>query len=264
MKLGLEAGKDTLDLAVAHGVPGVPVSAGDLVNKGVDETLVPLRERGLAVCQIGAFGFNALKVDPAQRRVLEAVIPLAAQTRCPYIVIGPGNYQAAAFGAADRRNFSVEALDEMAKALEPLVALAEEHGAKLSIEAYLKGAVNGADRFLDLWGRLRSPALCVNIDPTSLYDFADLVDPSSLIEDLCTKLAGHYGLIHVKEVGLADGFHLHAGLVPLGDGPTDWAHFLRLALPHLPEDSWLILEHVQSAAEAERSLSLLRTALPTR
>jgi sugar phosphate isomerase/epimerase len=115
MKLGLEAGKDTLDLAVAHGVQGVPVSAGDLVNKGVDATLSPLRERGLAVC----------------------------------------------------------------------------------------------------------------------------------------------GLIHVKEVGLAEGFHLHAGLVPLGDGPTDWAHFLRLALPHLPADSWLILEHVQ-AADAARSLSLLR------
>lgn len=263
MKLGLEAGKETLDLAVAHGVPGVPVSAADLVNKGVDATLSPLRERGLAVCQIGAFGFNALRVDPEQRRVLEAVIPLAAQTGCPYIVIGPGNYHASAFGATDRRNFSPEALDEMATVLAPLMALAEAHGAKLSIEAYLKGAVNGAERFLDLWGRVQSAALCVNVDPSSLYDFADLVDPSPLIEDLCARLAGHYGLIHVKEVGLAEGFHLHAGLVPLGDGPTDWAHFLSLSLPHLPEDSWPILEHVQSAAEAERSLSLLRAALPT-
>lgn len=261
MKLGLEAGKDTLDLALAHGVQGVPVSAGDLVNKGVDATLSPLREQGLAVCQIGAFGFNALRVDPEQRRILEAVIPLAAQTGCPYIVIGPGNYHPSAFGAVDKRNFTGEALDEMATVLEPLVALAEEHGAKLSIEAYLKGAVNGAERFLDLWGRLQSPAICVNIDPTSLYDFGDMVDPTPFIEGLCPKLAGHYGLIHVKEVGLAEGFHLHAGLVPLGDGPTDWAHFLRLSLPHLPADSWLILEHVQSAAEAERSLSLLRRAL---
>lgn len=84
-----------------------------------------------------------------------------------------------------------------------------------------------------------------------------------MIEDLCARLAGHYGLIHVKEVGLAEGFHLHAGLLPLGDGPTDWAHFLRLSLPHLPADSWLILERVQSAAEAARSLAFLQKALQT-
>jgi sugar phosphate isomerase/epimerase len=260
MRLGLEAGKDTLDLAVKQGIRGVPIYAAGLVADGVEATLAPLVERGLEVCQIGAFGFNALRVDPEQRRILVAAIPLAAQTGCPYIVIGPGNYQAAAFAATDPNNFTDAALDEMAEALAPLLALAEEHGVYLTIEAYLKGAISSPERFLALQKRTGSPALKSNIDVTSLYDFHDLVDPSTLIERVCTELAGHYGLVHLKEVALSEGFHLHAGLVPLGQGPTDWAEILRLTAPHLPADSWVVLEHVQSADEAEASLSLLREA----
>lgn len=63
MRLGVEVGKHTHDVAVGHGIRGVPISADQLVNAGVAETLAPLNERGLQVCQIGAFGFNPLSVD---------------------------------------------------------------------------------------------------------------------------------------------------------------------------------------------------------
>ena len=63
MRLGLEAGKYTLDLAAELGIAGVPISAGSLVEEGVEATLAPLRERGLQVCQIGAFGYNPLSTD---------------------------------------------------------------------------------------------------------------------------------------------------------------------------------------------------------
>lgn len=260
MRLGLEAGQHTLDLAVELGIQGVPIQAAQLVNDGVAATLRPLQERGLAVCQIGAFGYNPLNPDAAQQTLLAQAIPLAAETGCPYIVIGPGNYNASAFGATDRRNFTKAALDEMAAALRPLLKLAEQHGAKLSIEAYLKGAICSVERFLALQEKAGSEALKVNIDVTSLYDFRDMVDPADLIQAVCTELAGHYGLGHVKEVALAEGFHIHAGLVPLGEGPTDWAEVLRRMAPHLPEDSWVLLEHVQSPQEARASVALLLDA----
>ncbi|NJN82712.1 MAG: hypothetical protein HC802_10855 [Caldilineaceae bacterium] len=41
MKLGLEAGQATLDIAVDHGVRGAPISAADLVANGVEATLAP-------------------------------------------------------------------------------------------------------------------------------------------------------------------------------------------------------------------------------
>ena len=100
----------------------------------------------------------------------------------------------------------------------------------------------------------------MNVDVTSHYDYADLWDPTDTVRHVCTTLAGHYGLGHIKEVALQDGFHIHAGLSPLGTGPTDWSQVLSLMAPHMPEESWLILEHVLSPEEAASSLSLLREA----
>jgi len=264
MRLGLEAGAHTHDLAVEQGVRGVPISIDQLVNDGVDATLAPLRERGLEVCQIGAFGYNPLSTDreaqAKQTEILEKGIPLAAATGCPYIVFCGGNYHPSGFGAGDARNFTDEALDEMAAILAPMLELAEAHGAKLSIEAYLKTAIYSPGRFLALWERAKSEALVVNIDPTSLYAYWDLWDPTKTVEHVCTALAGHYGLVHLKEIGLYEGFHIQSGLTPIGTGPTDWGQVLRLVAPHVPEDSWVILEHVLSADEGRASLALLREA----
>ncbi|MBC7234634.1 MAG: sugar phosphate isomerase/epimerase [Chloroflexi bacterium] len=264
MRLGIEAGAHTLDVAVEHGIKGVPVSAERLVSLGLEAALAPLRERGLSICQIGAFGFNPLSPDKArqaeQRRILETAIPLTAQTGCPYLVICGGNYDVAAFARADQRNFTNEALDEIAHELEPLLHMAELHGAKIAIELYLKTAVNSAERFLALWERLRSDALCANVDVTSLYTYADIWDPLPLARRTCELLAGHYGLVHIKDVALQDGFHIHIDLAPIGAGVTDWQALLPFFESHIPEDSWAILEHVKTPAEARLSLENLRAA----
>jgi sugar phosphate isomerase/epimerase len=264
MRLGLEAGQLTLELAVEMGIEGVPISAERLVNEGVQATLAPLRERNLQVCQIGAFGFNPLSIDverqAQQAEILRQAIPLAPETGCPYLVICGGNYHPSGFAAGDRRNFSKQALDEVAEALAPLLTLAEQHGVYLSIEPYLKTAIHNPERFLALQERVRSPHLRVNIDVTSLYAYWDLWDPREVVQRTCTMLAGHYGLAHVKEIVLSEGFHIHANLAPLGRGPTNWAEVLRLISPHLPEDSWVILEHVATREECYTSLTTLRAA----
>lgn len=260
MRLGIEAGPYTLAAARELGIHGVPVEAEALVRDGVEVTLAPLRAAGLAVCQIGAFGFNPLALKPAQAELLERVIPLASATGCRYIVINGGNYHPSGFLAADARNFSDDALGQVAQVLAPFVRLAERHDVRLSIEAYLKTAISTPERFLALHKQIDSAALVVNVDVTSLYDFWDLIDPSAAVAHICSTLAGHYGLVHVKEVALNDGFHLHAGLAPLGAGATDWEQFLRLVAPQLPADSWVILEHVSSLDEARQSVAYLRRA----
>jgi sugar phosphate isomerase/epimerase len=262
MRLGLEAGKDTFDLAVELGIRGVPISAGALVEKGVEAALAPLRARGLEVCQIGAFGYNPLSPDAdalaAQTALLQQAIPLAPETGCAYVTINGGNRNPNSFGAYHPYNDTEAALDEVARALAPLLALAEPHGVVLTIEAYLKTAINSAERFLALQARVGSDRLRCNVDVTSLYDYRDLLDPRAKVEQTCSGLAGHYGLGHVKEIALQEGFHIQAGLAPLGQGPTDWAQVLRLMAPHLPDDSWLILEHVRSPEEGRASAAFLR------
>lgn len=263
MRLGIEAGGDTHAAATELGITGVPINAADLVEKGVAETLAPLRDKGLEVCQIGAFGYNPLSTDrdalDRQTAMLEQAIPRVAETGCPYIVICGGNHHPSGFGAWDPRNHSEGAMDEVAARLTPLVSLAAEHGAKLSIEPYLKTAINGPDAFMRLRERMTEPdALVANLDVTSHYDFRDYAHPGPRCAEICNGYAGAYGLGHIKDIGLDDGFHLKMGLAPLGTSPTDWAEVLRMMAPHMPDDSWLILEHVSDLAEARASVAKLR------
>ena len=262
MRLGLEAGVHTLDIAVEQAIAGVPISAEQLVRDGTAATLEPLKARGLSVCQIGAFGFNPLSTDRArqseQAAMLQRAIPLAAETGCPYIVINGGNYHPSGFLAGDRRNFEDAALDEVARALEPMLRLAEQHGVKLSIEPYLKTAINTPERFLKLKAKVGSEALVVNIDVTSLYDYQDMWGAEEKVEHICTTLAGYYGLCHLKGVALAEAFHIHINLAPITEDSTDWAQVIKLVSQHLSDDSWVILEHVASPEEARASIAYLR------
>ena len=264
MRLGLEAGHETLDLAVELGIGGVPIGAAALVEQGVEVVLAPLRERGLQVCQIGAMGFNPVSDDAAgqqhQAAVLRQAIALAGDTGCPYIAIGPGNHHPSGFLHYDERNFNDAALASMAEGLKPMVALAERHHVRLTVEPYLKGVINSPERFKALHALVGSDALRANVDPSSLYDFWDAVAPAAMVDRVCTGLADHLGLVHLKEIGIDQGLHIHMGLMPIGQGRTDWAQLLGAVEPHLPADSWVILEHVLAAEEARASVALIRDA----
>lgn len=263
MRLGIEAGSETLSIAVQENISGVPIFLDQLLQDGVDKTLAPIQENGLEVCQIGAFGFNPLAPDAQMQeatRQLEQGISIAAQVKCPYITITGGNYHPSGFLAGDPRNHDEATLGIIATRLKPVLAIAEAHEVKLTIEPYLKAAINSPEQFLKLKGLLGSDALRINIDVTSLYDYQDMLNPSPKVTHICQQLAGHYGLVHIKDVVLKEGFHIHIDLAPLGSSPTDWSHFLSLVAPHIPKDSWLILEHVANAEEARQSLLILKNA----
>lgn len=265
MRLGIEAGTLTLDIAVNEGILGVPVFADALLRDGIKAHLSPIRERGLEVCQIGAFGFNPLSIDfvnqKNQKEQLERIIPLAVEEiGCPFIVICGGNFHPSGFLFGDPRNNSDDALDRIALELDPFIKLAEKYGAILSVEPYIKTAINTPERFLALNRKVGSDSLRINIDVTSFYGYWEMLDPSSTVQHVCKTLAGHYGLGHIKDLSLTEGFHIHINLAPLGSSSTDWSEVLRLMDPNLPKDSWLILEHVASVDEAHESLMFLRNA----
>ena len=266
MKIALEAGAHTLELAEELGCAGVPIDGGQLVNDGVDATLAPLRDRGLAVAQIGCFMFNPLSTDTGmqqeQEQLLTDAIDRAADTGCHTVVIGPGNYDPSHFGDVDARNFEDDALDLMAAALKPRLEQAAGVGACLSIEPYLKGCINGPERFKALHERCGSPDhLRANIDPSSLYDFHDALFPAAKVAAVCDGFAGHVGVVHIKEVGLDPGFHLHMGLKPVGQGHTDWGDFIDRITPHTAPDTWCILEHIATPEEARATYAALAPLL---
>jgi sugar phosphate isomerase/epimerase len=260
MKLGLELGAPTRDIASELGIRGVPVDGSELRNNSVKATLAMLAEKNLVPCQVGAFGFNALNVSEAERANLEATLPLAVEAGCPYVVINPASYHKNVFTMVDRRSWTEDALDEMARALDGPLKVAERCGAKISIEAINKACIHSPERFLKLKSKVGSDALRCNIDPTSLYGYWELIESKEFITQMCASLAGHYGIVHIKETTLKDGYHIHSEMVPVGEGNTDWAHFLTQIAPHVPADSWVMIEHCATPDEARNSVRLIREA----
>lgn len=261
MRLALEAGSATLELATKHRLAGVAIDAASLED-GV--TVNQLTESGLAAAQIGVPMFNPLNDDAAaldtETRRLGRAIERCGEVHARHIMIGPGNHHSSGFAHWDPRNDSEESLDQYARALEPFRADAERREVNICVEPYLKGVINSPERFRDLKRRLPSAALRCNIDPTSLYQFRDAMDSRDVITRVTRKLADYVGRIHVKEVALAPGFHIHLGLVPLGEGCTDWAELLRMLGDAVPCETWVLLEHIADADECERSMAILRSA----
>jgi sugar phosphate isomerase/epimerase len=264
MKLALEAGPATLDLARELAVPGVPLDADTLLRDGPAAALAPLRERGLAPCQIGAFFFNPLDPDLAARAAaaerVARLIPLAAEAGCPFIAFAAGSRASDIFGGSHPGNLQDNALADAAASLAPLAALASRHSVRLSLEPHVRSVLSTPERGASLCARVGSPALRVTFDVTNFYGFFDLLDPESMRVRCETALAPCCGIVHFKEIALAPGFHLHAGLTPMGSGPTDWRAVLGTAAKIAPADSWLLVEHCGSADEARASIALVRAA----
>ena len=235
-----------------------------MLDKGLAATLAPLQEAALKPCQSGAFFLNPLhpsagELDQAIER-MQRLIPLAAEAGCPWIAFAGGSYNPDIFGGSDPRNLQPRALDDAARVLEPLARLAEKHQVRLSLEPHIRSVLATPERAAELCSKVGSPALRVTWDPSNFYDFFDLIDADPMLERCARALAPWCGLVHFKEVALSGGFHLHAGLVPMGQGRTDWAKALSVVSPIAPRDGWLVVEHCGSEAEAMASIALVRTA----
>jgi len=181
MRLGIECGEHTEAVAKKHGIQGVGIGLDDLVANGVEKTVAPVHEKGFQVCQIGAFGFNALQDSEEQKSQLQRLIKgleFAPQTGCRYIVIGVGNYHPSGFFDIDSRNRTTAALEKYAEHLKPAIEAAEKYGSAICIEPYIKGAIYSPEAFLQLKEMVGSDALRINIDVTSLYDLSDMIDPT--------------------------------------------------------------------------------------
>lgn len=264
MKLGLMMGGDMIAVAKDLGFYSIPVWADELAKKGAKETCRPLRDAGLEVHTIGAFGFNPLNPDTAeqeqQRKVLKKVIDLAADTGARDILINGGNY-GKSFALGHAQNDSDAALDKAAAELAPFLKQAEKRGVYLTIEPFIQCAISTPERFLRLKEKVNSEHLMVTLDVCNFYTYATMWRPTELARHVCGMLRGHYRVAHAKDLRVEEGVHIHIAECPLGDGVTDWKTILTYVKQDLPMDGWFILEHCKTPEDAKYSLgNLLKAA----
>ncbi len=261
MKLGLMAGPATNSLAIELGARGVPLPVNALAQKGPEAALAPLADAGLEVCQIAAFGFNPLSPErdkqEQQRAMLEKAIPMAPDTGCNVVVVNGGNYHPSGFMNGHADNFTDEAIDAAARGLEPMVKLAEEHGVIMAVEPMVHAVVCTPERFLKLKEKVGSDALTVNLDICNFLTYADMWRPTEATKHICETLAGHYALVHCKDLAVTTGVHVHIDETPLGTGVMDWEAALPYVARDLPEDGYFIYEHVKTPEDARTGVKLL-------
>ncbi|OPZ21347.1 MAG: Xylose isomerase-like TIM barrel [candidate division BRC1 bacterium ADurb.BinA364] len=264
MKLGMSCGTDSIRIAAENGARGAPLAINVLAQKGPKEAVAPLAAAGLEVCQIMAFAFNALSADTArqaeQRALVEKAIPMAPDTGCRVIVVNGGNYDPSGFLRGHRDNFTAAALDEAARGLEPICRLAEKHGAQIAIEPFIQCVVNTPERYLRIKEKIASPALTVNLDLCNFFTFDDMWRPSEASARICAALAGHYSLVHCKDLAVSKGVHIHIDETPLGTGVADWTTALQFIARDLPADGWFIYEHIKAPEHAPAGMRYLLEA----
>jgi len=262
MKLGLVAGPDSVELAPELGATGVPLNVNVVANQGGSAAVEPIKAAGLEVCQIAAFGFNALSSDTEkqaqQRQMLEKAIPEAPATGCNVLVVNGGNYDPSGFMNGHAGNFTDDAIDAAARGLESIVKLAEQHGVIIAVEPMVHAVVCTPERFLMLKEKVGSDALTVNLDICNFLTYADMWRATEATKRICETLAGQYALVHCKDLTVTTGVHIHIDEAPLGTGVMDWETALCYIAQDLPGDGYFIYEHVKTPDDARAGVKLLR------
>jgi len=262
IRFAVEVGKDTEALALESEIKGVPGDVGTLIREGVQAVIEPLQEKGLALCELMHFGLNLLHPDEATRQKgideLIAVIPLARKASCPYIVTTAGNYNPNLFALGSPDNLSDEALSIAAKGLSEPLKMAESEGVYLCIKPFIKTAVFSAERFLRLKEMTGSEHLKVSLDVSGMYEVTDIWNPRPKVLENCRLLKDHIGLLHLKEVDMVPGYYVQIELAPHDKGPTPWDLILKECSDSVPEDSWVIIEHIANLDDGRRAVALMK------
>ncbi len=265
MRLGLSFGKEQIKLAKELGAGGVSMGVQALVQEGPEKTLAPLRENGLSVCHWTHWWYNPLVQDAdklAQATdTVKRAIPVVADTGCPDIVVNGGNYHPSGFEMSDPRNFTDQAIDEVARVMGPLLKLAEKHGAFLCVEPYIHCVVCTPERFLKLKEKVGSDALMCTLDICNFYTYPTMFTPTEHVRHVCETLKGHYRCVHAKDMIVSPGFHIHIDEADfLGQGSTDWITALQLIDRDMAGDGFVILEHHKTADTVRKGMANLKKA----
>jgi sugar phosphate isomerase/epimerase len=147
-----------------------------------------------------------------------------------------------------------DAWTDLLAAMEPALAIAEEHNLWLAIEPETANVVDSPARARRLLDELRSPRLKVIIDPANLFHVEDLPHQRAILDAAFDLLGTDIVLAHAKDVRVVDGTVRH---VPAGSGVLDYLHYLTL-LRHIPVP---LIVHGLAETEVERALGFLRGAL---
>jgi sugar phosphate isomerase/epimerase len=238
-----------------------PAGLLDESKRGISEAM---QAHGLAFSNVNAFMMNAI-ADPRQpywypsfidpepnyRQVridhTRRALSLCAELGAPHITTEPG-------GPLEPGQSRQEAIDLFVEVLKPLAEHAEKVGVLLLIEPEPGLLLETTDQYLEVAGRVNSPAIGLNFDVGHAFCVSE--DLPAAIAKLAPQIR-HY---HVEDIS-AERVHHH--LVP-GTGAIDFDEVFR-AIGRTGYDGWITVELYPCVddpdAAARDALAFLRPKL---
>jgi len=209
----------------------------------IESFVAQLDGEGLSVAALAGYR-NLIAPDPAIRRAnldfLVRCLELAPRFGTSVVATETGTRSAASDWESSPENRSPEAFSLLDEAVGELVAVAEQHGSMLALEASVKNIVGTHTAVAGLLERFPSEHLQLVLDPYN-YVSRHLLDAQErLTRDFLARFEPCFVLAHLKDVGeeSADVSTIEFGTGVFPQEP--YVDFLATRRPDLP----LILEHL--------------------
>ena len=217
-----QAGYDVAQFNMAClGMPSMPKSIAPTIT---DEIAKASSASGVTIAAISGT-YNMIHPEPSMRADglarLAAIIRAAPLMGTRLVTLCTGTRDPLDQWKHHPENSSREAWHDLLEEMGKAVVLAEENGVELGIEPELANVVSSAETARRLINELKSPRICIVLDPANLFEIALPSDSQSIIARAVDLLCDRVIMAHAKD-RRADG-----AFVAAGSGVIDFPHFVR-------------------------------------
>tara|TARA_R110002073_G_scaffold57821_3_gene147078 strand:+ start:1206 stop:2036 length:831 start_codon:yes stop_codon:yes gene_type:complete len=172
--------------------------------------------------------YNMIHPDPAERaaghRRLQVIAAKAKAMGIPLLTLCTGTRDATDQWRGHPDNASPQAWNDLLRAMEQTLEVAEAHDIDLGIEPELANVVNSPTAARRLILQLQSERIKIVLDPANLFERTERTEQQRLVSQAIDGLADRIVMAHAKD-RRADGSFTIAG-----KGVLDYEHYLNALL----------------------------------
>ena len=259
------APEDTEGLALAHKKAGYRAAYCPNANLADKEHVRDIRKafakHDVVLAEVGRW-CNLMEADTVKRAAnLQTVtdgLALADEIGALCCVDIAGSYNPTVWYGPHPENLSKRFFDEAVTNSRKIIDAVNPRRAKLTYEMIGWAIPDGADSYLKLIKAIDRPAFGVHLDPCNAVNSPGrFYDNTGLLNELFDKLGPWIVSCHAKDLRWEVEMNVHFREVPLGTGSMDYTTYLK-RLAALPHDVPLMMEHMSTAEEYERSQKYVR------
>ena len=255
-----DAPPDPEPLALAHRKLGMRAAYCPAVELGdrqrIADIAAAFAKHDVVIAEVGRWK-NLLAADPAERQqnlqFVSEGLALADEIGALCCVDIAGSYSPESWFGPHPRNLSREFFDAAIENARKIIDAVKPKRAKFGFEMMGWALPDSADSCLQMIKAVDRPAFAVHLDPCNLINSpARYYNTTDLLNDCFDKLGPWIVSCHAKDVSWSVEMQMHFQEVPIGAGTLDYRTYLK-RLAALDKDVPLMIEHMQNAAEYDRS-----------